>query len=374
MPPLPIRDPAAVKIYLGDDRAETTGLYPALTEVVVETGRLTPSVATLTLASSRDEQGSWPVQDQGLLAPWQPILIRARFGSYEEEVMRGLIRSISADYPENAGESRVTVQCIDESLKMDREQVRREWGADSPTGDMAILNDIASRHDLSVSPESSPGQTGLTLLQNTTDNRFLRERAAANGFEFFITQGEIYFGPMRLDGEPQATIFVYAGPDTCCRRMMLSDNGHLPDGVGLEFPDPDRAAVVSETVMPDLPLLGDTPAQSTNAGLAPFIWKMDREAGTSLEELRARARGKANENAMKIEGQGELDGSRYGHVLVPGRTVQVDGLGERYGGAYYVDRVTHHFSPGGYSQEFVLLKNAYGSTLVHTQSPLGALI
>jgi hypothetical protein len=87
---------------------------------------------------------------------------------------------------------------------------------------------------------------------------------------------------------------------------------------------------------------------------------MPRPAGSSLEEAKARAQAKANENAWKIMADGELDGSLYGHVLLTHKPVGVYGVGDTYGGLYYVDKVTHIFAQSGYRQSFRLLRNATG--------------
>ena len=115
-----------------------------------------------------------------------------------------------------------------------------------------------------------------------------------------------------------------------------------------------------ETLARDLTLLGKNAATSENSGLVPFVWQTQRPAGGSLEEARARAQAKANENAWKIKADGELDGSLYGHVLLTHKLVGVYGVGETYGGLYYVDTVSHIFDQNGYRQSFKLLRNATG--------------
>jgi hypothetical protein len=109
--------------------------------------------------------------------------------------------------------------------------------------------------------------------------------------------------------------------------------------------------------------LGDQAADSAGSGLGNFIWRLNRQAGMASEELRARAQRKANDLAMKIKVDGELDGSLYGNVLRVAEPVGVDGIGERYGGLYYVDSVQHRFDTEGYRQTFKLLRNAYGDNL-----------
>jgi hypothetical protein len=82
----------------------------------------------------------------------------------------------------------------------------------------------------------------------------------------------------------------------------------------------------------------------------------------------------ANEQSMKIKVDGELDGSLYGHVLLTGQPVGVDGVGERYSGTYYVDAVTHRFDVNGYRAGFRLLRNAYGDDLGASDNPLAGIL
>lgn len=126
------REPAECIIKVGTAAAEIVDLYPFLTEVTVSASRRRPAVATLIFETRRDGQGQWEVQDSGVFAPWEPIVIEAAFGSTTEEVMRGFVREIRADYPEESGAATVTVQCQDDSLQLDRGHVREVWGGDVP--------------------------------------------------------------------------------------------------------------------------------------------------------------------------------------------------------------------------------------------------
>ncbi len=364
------REPAECLIEVAGQ--EIRDLYPFLTEVRVECYRklFREPKAKLTFDSRRDENGRWTVQDAGVLAPWRPIAIEAAFGSATEEVMRGFIRQVGADYPEDAGATTVTVDCRDESLPLDREHVRTVWGAEAATDDATIVRTLAAQHGLAVDSQSGPGMSGLVLNQDDTDVRFLCCRARANGYELIFRQGEVYFGPMRLAARPQATIRVYAGADTHCYRFSVSADGHQPDQVVFDAAAAQGSKTVQRTVKPDLPLLGTDGADSSGAGLRDFAWRLTRQGIAGEEHLTARAQGMANELAMKVKAEGELDGSVYGHVLRVGEPVAVDGVGEWLGGTYYVDEVIHSFTMDGYRQSFKLLRNAYGDDV---QGGAGAL-
>ncbi len=368
-----LREPAECVIRVGGE--EIAELYPMLMDVQVETNRVEASAATLTFETRRDETGLWIVQDKGVLAPWQPIVIEAAFGSYSEEVMRGYILRINPIYPEDPGDTKVIVNCQDDSVKLDREQVRTTWGIDAPTSDLTIVTQIVSDHGLTMDTESKEGQTSITVGQDMTDIRFLKNRADANGYELFFREGKVYFGPMRVDKTAQETIMVYAGPDTHCFSFDIDDDGHRPDMVAFDIAASAGDATETETVAPDLPLMGPTPATAGD-GLREFVWRLSRESGSDRNETAARAQAKANEQSMKIRASGELDGSRYGHVLRVGEPVPVDGIGERYGGVYYVDKVSHRFTVDGYRQSFELMRNAYGDNLGDLPGPgaLGAVM
>lgn len=358
------REPAGCVIKVGVAQTEITDLYPFLTGVSIDCSRADAWTATLTFESRRDELGRWAVQDSGVLMPWEPIVIEASFGSRTEEILRGYIRELHASYPEEAGAATVTVECQDESLALDREHFRQAWGsAEAPTTDRLVFEQIVARHSLIPLPASDPGLTGLHLFQDATDVGFLRERAEANGYELIFSAGQVYFGPMRLSGQPQPTILVYAGPDTNCLRIDVRADGHQPEKIGFQVAAPEGKELVDRTIEPDLTLLGPEPAAGGGPGLNDFVWRVRRPGTIDEAEISARAKGRINELSMRVKAEGELDGTLYGHVLRVGELVAVDGIGDKLNGLYYVDTVKHQFSEDGYRQSFKLLRNAYGDNV-----------
>jgi phage protein D len=355
------REPAGCVIKVGVAKQEIRALYPMLREVRVEHGRLKPWTATLVFSSGRDEMGQWTVQDAGVFAPWEPILLEASFGSTTEEVLRGYVREVEAIYPQDPGGASVVVRCQDASIALDREHKRKTWGdAKVPTSDVLVLAELLGKHNLAPHPLNGKGLSGLVLYQDDTDLGFLRRRAEANGYELIFREGAVYFGPMSLQGEPQETILVYAGGHSHCHDLKVTADGHLPEKIAYQVAPDSGTSGDEQIVESDLPLLGTEPAAGGGPGLDDFVWRLRRTGRASDEELHALALAKANELSMRVRAEGELDGTLYGHVLRVGETVPLDGVGDRLSGLYYVDQVTHRFTPGGYTQAFRLLRNAYG--------------
>jgi len=350
------RLPAQCRITVDGD--DIGALAANLVEATVETSRQQPSVCTLIFDTVRLEDETWQVQDAGIFLPWKPFKLEADFGDYTEEVMRGYVREVRADTPQKMGEAKVIVFCQDETLMLDREHIRKAWSReDESMTDGEIVNEIAGNF---FDVDNEDGLTNISLNQDGTSIQFMRERAAANGYECYTREGKLFFKPAQLDADPQPSIMVYKGDRSNCLRCSIQHDGHKPDQIKLVRPADTGTEADEETLTPNLTLLGDYAASSASMGLDAFVWQMPRPAGSSLEEARARAQAKANENAWKIIADGELDGSLYGHVLHTHKPVGVYGIGDTYGGLYYVDQVTHVFAQDGYRQSFKLLRNATG--------------
>ena len=336
-------------------------LYPFVTDVSVDTTRERSSEATITFYSPVDEAGVWLAADDPRLDTWADITIEADFQDATEEVLRGVILNVEPSFPSNAGGATVTVTCRDDSARLDREVRRRAWG-EQPVGttDMVILQTLAAESGLGIDPASQAGQSNLVLTQNNSDIAFLKNRAIANGYELMFRGGRIYFGPMRLSLRSQPTIMVHAGQATNCRAFSPRNDGHQRRAVAYarrdENGDPGSPIIVEA----DLPQMGTMPAQGRGSGLRDHVGYLSRQSVPDDAQSEAMARACANEGDMSIRADGELDGSLYGHVLRVGEPVEVDGVGERYSGTYYVDRVTHRFDARGYEQRFSLMRNALG--------------
>jgi len=367
-----------VECIVSVDDEPITDLYPYLKEVSVAMRRDTGTVGTFIFETLRDNSCGWVVQDTGgeepLLKPWRKMKIEAKFDTGTEEVMRGYIKNVNVDYPQDMSAATVTVSVQDESILLDREHVRTSWSTtEDSRKDGDIVKEIAEGHQLTA--EVKPGLDNVSLQNSTTFVKFIEERARVNGYEFYVREEILHFHPPELESEKhQATIRVYAGPTTNCLKFSARYDGHHPDEVALSRAAETGSDIEEESFAPDQVLLGKYPVSSESMGLDHFVWYQEGGNGATTEESNARAQATANSHDWKIIADGELDGVVYGHVLLNFKTVIVDGVGSTYGGVYYVDQVTHRFTPDGYRQTFRLIRNAIGDdTEAAASNNLGGL-
>lgn len=287
----------------------------------------------------------------------------ADFGPYAEDVLYGFVTKITPEFPADRGAAKVTIEVQDQTIALDREQRTEEWGdseSDQTMTDRTIATSILAEYGYRLDGDSSDGQTSTSVTQDKTDFAFLSERAEAVGYELRLMMDVLYFGPIRLSGTPQPRVLVYAGADTNCLSFRIDEDASVPDeAITGTMDTEDTGDAQEETLAPDLPILGAEAAQdtATASGVPANVIRMRQEGDATPEAARALAQAKINEASLSITAEVEIDSTLYGHVLLPGKLVEVDGIGTRYGGRFYVDSVEHAFDAAGYTQKAVLLKN-----------------
>ena len=125
----------------------------------------------------------------------------------------------------------------------------------------------------------------------------------------------------------------------------MTSDGHLPNKVAFDLAPGAGTEITRKKIVPQLVSLGTEPADAGGDGLKDFTWLLSHEGSFDEDELTARTQGRVNEFALRVRAEGELDGTLYGHVLLPGLPVAVDGPGDWLGGVYYVDRVSPPVGP-----------------------------
>jgi hypothetical protein len=370
------RQAASVLIQIGPANVDPGPLAALVSRVEVRTSRADAATATITFDDRRGSDGRWMAADSPLLTAWAKVVISADFVTHAEEIFRGYIAELKPQVPQNAGEAKLIVELQDDGYALSREHMRRVWGTPVPVPDQVILTELVAPLGLKVAAGSGQGQTARSLSQDGPPITFLRDRARASGYDMIFARGEVYFGPMRLNAAPQATLMVQAGSATNCLTFNLTDVAGQPDVIVYDLaPRTEGATTETAEIRPAVPALGRVPVAAEGAAVGtPAIARVAREGDEPPEATRARAQGLADQASFRIRATGELDGTLYGHVLLPGLPVRVDGTGDRNGGLYYVDKVTHTFTPDGYRQGFEIIRNARGDDQALTSAPVSGVL
>ncbi len=220
--------------------------------------------------------------------------------------------------------------------------------------DADIVGQIASAHGLRVQAEPTTRIYEHVFQHNQTDLEFLRARASRIGFELFIDDTTLVFRKPQALGTPPVHEF---GQSLHRVRVRLSAPAQVSKVTVKGWnPKEKREVVGTATRAASRHTIGE---QKTGAQLAaPFgggeIEFFDPEAVTQAEAT-ARAEAIYDEVASDLL---HMEGVCAGDArLVPGRQIELRGIGRRFSGRYYLTATTHrwthdegyvtHFTAGG---------------------------
>ncbi len=338
---------------------EIRDAYPDLLELAVELDDELAALFRLRLATRLGPDGGWRHLDDEVFAAWNEVTVAAGFGA-ADELISGYVTHVRPVFAADAAHSYLEVWGLDRSVVMDREERLKDW-PNKKDSDVAgeILNGYGFTPEV-TDTEVVHDEAVSTVVQRETDMRFLKRLAARNGFECWVEGTTGYFGPPRLDAEPQPTLAVHFGGQTTVRHLALEVDALSPAGVAMFQLDRAGKEVLEAAAEPgrQAALGAEGAADLLPSGIDPARRVIAAHAATGSPEMTALCQGAHDRGEWFLSGEGEVAGNLYGHLLRPRRTVTLKGIGETYSGVYYVSHVTHAFTPGSYLQRFRVRRNA----------------
>lgn len=302
----------------------------------------------------------------GLLDPPNRVIIVVFVSAMPEVLIDGIITNHNVVASNEPGKSQLVILGKDISVKMSFED-RNATHPNQP--DFAIVTKLlASYASLGMVPLVTPTtdvpiQVDRVPTQQENDLSFIRKLARRNGFVFYVEPTPVpgvttaYFGTDNRIGLPQPALTMNMGADTNVDSPMQFSF----DALGPEEP---RVTIVEPITRTAIPIPAPT-------GLRP---PLARRPATPLRTRLSRATANRNpaqgalsalmassEGADAVTASGEVDAVRYGRVLRARRLVGVRGVGQTYGGFYYVKEVTHRIRRGEYKQAFSLTREGLGT-------------
>lgn len=337
----------------------------AVTEVAVTTEPNTLDHFRLTLANPYPELRWTHTDDADLFRHGGAVTIALGYGDALHPAFDGEITRISPTFPEDA----MATLRIEGYTRLHRLQAGPRVRTFVNVTDKQIAEQIAGHAGLTPEAEQTTTQHPHVTQYNQSDLAFLLERARRIRFELLVEGPKLIFRKPR-DDQPRAHTLVW-GDKTAAEAPAVS----LPlksftptvnvlrpvETATVRGVDPKTRELLvgragsEDAVAMDGSLTG--PAAARQAGRPAPAVVVDRPVA-SLAEADDRARA-----AYNAHGLGYVTGTAT-TVGVPelraGQAVDLEGLGPRYGGRYYVTESTHRISSQGYRTTFGVRRNATG--------------
>jgi Bacteriophage probable baseplate hub protein len=222
--------------------------------------------------------------------------------------------------------------------------------------DSAIVAQVGREAGLRADITDTRVTLDYVAQANQTDWAFLRERAARIGYEVFVRDKVLHFGPPATTAHPQGTLGI--GREITEFRPRLSAVGQVGEVTVRGWDVKVKQALVGRGTAAALAAMGATRsgAKSADSAFGP----------SSLTHVDLLPAVKAEADMIAT---GNLTVGALGHVratvdcggrptLRAGGVVQIEDAGVRFSGPYYVTAVTHTLDAEGYRTTLTVERNA----------------
>lgn len=319
----------------------------------------------LTVNNWDDRTLSFKYSDTETFDVGNRVHVQMGYAGELRSMMRGQVSTLSPRFPES-GPPTIAITVLDGMLKLrDRQPAPDDVKRWENKADWEIAQVIGARNGLSV-VVTQEGETHDQVVQkNQDDAQFLMERAKRIDFDCYVqTDAEagedtLYF--IRPTDARDATMtrvyqlvwgqsLIFFNPTLTLSRQVES--------LTVRGWDPQNKQVISYTATAeDLPgaAEGGTSGPAAAEGAVPGKQQTVIDAPvTSEQEARDLAISLLTERAYEfITGSGQVIGLAD---LRPGDNLELEGLGTRFTGSYYVKKVEHTIGGNGFKTQFEVRK------------------
>jgi Bacteriophage probable baseplate hub protein len=223
--------------------------------------------------------------------------------------------------------------------------------------DSDIANQIAADWGLRPDIEDTRVTLAYVLQHNQTDFEFLQQRAQRIGHEMVVTDTTLHFRRRRNEGS--AVITLRREVELLEFNARLTTSSQTEEVLVQGWNPQNKEEFVAHAG------IGDEHQMGGSASGPATVRKVFSGTGATSVNVPVLSQGEADqlangwfgEMALRyVEGQGVCIGRPDLHA---GILVQIEGLGRRFSGAYYVTSVEHSYRPNvGYRTSFTVQRNA----------------
>jgi phage protein D len=309
-------------------------------------------------------EGALTPTHPGVFDPGQRLELRMGYMKNLTLMLTGEITTLEPSFPEASG-STLSVRGLNVLHALRTEQHSDHW---DDWRDSDIAADLGRRPlrpgkaglGMPVLIDPSPDETKETfvMMHNQYDIVFLMERAHRHGYELVLNEKSatnpvrsLYFGPSKTKLQAPTFKLVW-GKSLSSFKPKLSTARQISEVTVCGWDRKKNEAIAETAKWTDI----------VKAGPEKQRFSLLAQAFDSRKEIvtdqPVRNKAEAKQKAMDILGRQVREvitasGATVGlPQLRAGRKVQIEGLGERYSGTYYITSTTHTLGDNGYRTQF----------------------
>src|SRR5215471_6973138 len=325
----------------------------------------------LTINNWDDKRFGFKYSDTQIFDVGNRVHVRMGYADDLRFMASGIISRLTPKFSES-GPPTLGVTGLDAMLKLrDRKPVGSDVKKFVDKHDWQIAQVIAARNHLDVKVTQKGPQQPLVIQKNQDDAQFLMERAKRIDFDCYVridpdTGRDTLYFTSPTDARDSATTRVYVfewGKSLINFNPQINISRQVGK-VTVRSWDPRTKSLITYTAGPDdLPKAGgggDSGPELAGKRLADKQDVVVNQPVATIQEARELALSRLRERAyLYLTGSGQVIGLPD---LRPGDNVELQGLGTRFSGKYYVTKVEHTLGNSGYLTNFEVRSPTDGGT------------
>lgn len=348
------------------DGVEISGEFHVLAVSVMKELNRIPS-ATIQLQDGEASKSTFEASNSGNFVPGKTIEIQLGYRSQNESVFKGIVVKHSIKIRKNG--SLLIVECRDKAVKM-TSHAKSRYFVDQKDSD--IMEEIIGSYQLQKDVQATTPDLKEVTQYNGTDWDFLLCRAEANGQVVVVTDGKVIITEPATGDEPVVAVRYGA---TLLELDAEIDARLQSKGIkASSWNATDQEVQEVEAKEPSTTNNGNlSPADLANV-LGGEAHEIKHGGKLSQPELQAWANGRLlKERLAKVRGRAKFQG--FSGVM-PGKIIEVTGIGERFEGKMYVSGVRHTVANGNWETDvqFGLSTDLFAETYNLRPLPAGGLL
>jgi uncharacterized protein len=318
--------------------------------VTVEDSLDNPSMFTLDVVSN-DSGASW-LDDDKRFAIGDKIEIQLGYsGTGVQSMIDGEVTALEIEFTAR-GLPRMSVRGYDCRHRLQRGRKVRTFLKQT---DADIARQIASEANIKAEIKDTKIRHDYIIQANQTDLTFLQERARSIGHEIHVEGGTLHFRPMGHTAAPALSL-SFDRADLSEFRAQLSTAGQMSK-VTVRRGDINQNTTVASEATGAAKMGGQSSAPA-------LVEKAFGEAQELLisppiaieDEASALARARLDALALRLVRSEGLGPGRP--EIRAGKVIEIQGVGKRFSGPYYVTAANHSYGVEGNTTHFIAWRNA----------------
>lgn len=298
--------------------------------------------------------GEFRYLKNGLLDVGKNVVIKTGYGDRKglKPVLTGLITGVDVSFPAN-GISQLSVKGYNNLHKLMKDQVSKNWGSDNPIKYSDIVREIAGKYRLDTAHVEDTREPHRQIKQDReSDYDFIKKKLAEKlGFEVFVLENSLYFRTPANEKRDVITTLEWGRTlISFSPQINLANQVSAVEVRGWNSTDQQpiigRAQKGEESGRDRGRRSGGEAAAGSQGETARHFWRPvpnRREATDIAKSILDRL------SKEFVTGNGECIGIPD---ILPGKNIELAGLGHKFSKVYYLEKVTHSVSSSGYKTTF----------------------